>query len=170
MSSQATYYIHNTTRSPHTRQIRRAVLGPESSTKNLFIGGGLLRVVRGRPTPATEGVIRRVLAELVDKESKGLVAVYDSKSRRVDLRTLEPLKDAPPPPAEVDIEDEVVIHEEPVTAVDVPLPSGLVSLEEAAPEEPWTPEPAVDASTTGNEDPAPAQDNPFFGGRKKNRR
>lgn len=85
-----TFYVHNTTRSPHTRELRRALVSPESSTKNLFLAGGLLRVVRGRPSPVTESFLRRHLRELIEKEKKGLLMVLDARSRRVNLDTLQP--------------------------------------------------------------------------------
>lgn len=94
------YFIHSTVRSPHTRDLRRQVAGPASSTKNLFIGG-LIRVVRGRPAPITESFLRAHLAELLDKENKGLLEVRDYQSRRIDLRTLAPTGDAETPSEEV---------------------------------------------------------------------
>jgi hypothetical protein len=100
---QKTFYIHNTTRHPATRDLRRSLHGPESSTKNLFIGG-ILRLVRGRPVAVSEAFVRQHQAELADKEAKGLLAVYTHNSLRIDLSTLEVKKNARvevlPPPEE----------------------------------------------------------------------
>lgn len=89
------YYIENTTRSPHTRSLRKANHGPESSTKNLFIGGGAIRVVRGRPFPVTEKFLYSVLAEIADKEAKGLVRVLNANRKRIDIKTIVPVVNKP---------------------------------------------------------------------------
>jgi hypothetical protein len=107
MEPQKVFYIHNTTRDPATRSQRRGLCGPESSTKNLFIGGHL-RVVRGRPSPVTESFVRANRIDLADKEAKGLVVVYTHNSKRVNLETMEPRLNAPPPP--VHCEDVVVVE------------------------------------------------------------
>lgn len=152
------YYVHNTTRNPATRHLRRAVPGPESSTKNLFIGG-VLRVVRGRPMPITEKFLRQHRKELADKEAKGLLAVYTHNSLRVNLETIEPVPNSPPPPApepEDVSEAPEVLREETPTPVEVPLAelkeeTKEEDSEEIPYEEPSTsdevPEPSVELPT-----------------------
>lgn len=186
-----TFYIHNTTRSPHTRDLRRSLPGPESSTKNIFLSGGLLRVVRGRPSPVTEAFLRRNLREIVEKESKGLLMVYTSTSQRLDLRTLEPIPGSTPPPVLVDEEEPKTAPGVPKLVADLRTDAVTEVVTEAEPtvvtgpaveeppvvEEPVVEEAAEEASVSpiaGSEDPAPADEttstNPFFKGGKKNRR
>lgn len=120
------FLIHNTTRSPHTKEIRRQVSGPDSSTKNLYIGGGLIRVVRGRPWPVSESFVQTHRRELMDKESKGLLFVSNQQYQRLDLSTLTVVDPAPvavpaeqvqvEPPPEIKAEESV---EEAVAAPEV---------------------------------------------------
>lgn len=94
MAEQAreTFYIHNTSRDPRKREIRRHLVGPDRSRLNLRIGGGTLEVRRGRPLPVSGVLLRRFLPELRDLEKKGLLEVFDHRSQRVDI---EKLSDAP---------------------------------------------------------------------------
>jgi len=148
------FYIHNTTRSPHTRDLRRAVNGPESSTKNLFIGGAI-RVVRGRPHAATESFIRRHIIELLDKEKKGLIQVFSMNSQRVDISTLQVLPDAPPPP-----ESEPEVEEPQESAVSVPVLAPTEASGTVAPIEELSVTEQAQEETT---------DNPFMGRRRGRR-
>jgi len=181
-----TFYIHNTTRSPHTRDVRRSVPGPESSTKNIFIGGGILRVVRGRPMPVAEAFLRRHVPELLAKEKKGLIAVYNAKTQRVDLSTLEALPNAPPPPPVTDdAEGAVAAPPAPVTSDEVPPPvvaePAPVPAEDPAPPVEETPTDVLsEVQEVPSQEPPPVEEapvapvapatNPFFSGKKKNRR
>lgn len=183
-----TFYIHNTTRSPHTRDVRRSVPGPESSTKNIFIGGGLLRVVRGRPVPVAEAFLRRHVPELLAKEKKGLIAVYNAKTQRVDLSTLEVLPSAPPPPPVTDDAAGAATAHPPATpATNDEVPAPVIAEPLPVPAE--DPAPPVEETPTDvlsevqevpAQEPAPVEEapaapvapatNPFFSGKKKNRR
>ena len=109
--SRETYYIHNTSRSPRTREIRRLVVGPDRSKLNLLIGGGTLTVRRGRPLSVSGAILMQFIRELISLEGKGLVEVYNHRSQRVDLFQLLPpvatqpivsegLKDELPPETE----------------------------------------------------------------------
>jgi len=103
---QELYYIHNTTRDPKTRDKRRQLVGPERSTKNLHLGGGLLRVIRGRPSPVSKVVLTRLAKDLSDKYRKGLVRVTNQKGQEIDPASLavvkEAVKHAPPPASKVE--------------------------------------------------------------------
>lgn len=192
-----TFYIHNTARSPHTREVRRNVSGPESSTKNLFIGGGLLRVVRGRPMPVAEAFLRKHVAELLTKESKGLIAVYNAKTQRVDLSTLAAVPEAPPPDtADIDLVSDAVstdgdtvstaVEDAPVlaqqedvlledyVAVTVAIEEDVLPQEETSFEEsPVAIEEDVPEEDSSLVEEAPVasvpSSNPFFSGKKKNK-
>lgn len=178
---KTTYQIHNTTRSPQTRTTRRSVPGPESSTKNLFIGGSL-RIVRGRPAFVTETFLRRHLRELIDKESKGLVAVTLG-SKRLNLQTFEVTEEVLAAPS-TELTGEEDKEQDPGLTGDVTPPPPVGEVTEEVP-----PPPAVEVTETAPEQ-APVDDSPveaapelpeeqptavespspFFGGKKKNRR
>jgi len=103
---QELYYIHNTTRDPKTRDKRRQLVGPERSTKNLQLGGGLLRVLRGRPSPVSRVILTRLAKDLSDKYQKGLVRVTNQRGQEIDPASLavvkEAVKYAPPPAKKVE--------------------------------------------------------------------
>lgn len=88
------YKIHNLSRAIETRHLRAAATARRAPMK-LLLGGGLVRVVRGRPTTVTESMIRRLHRELIEKEKNGWLKVTLPSGRRVDLNTLEPLEDTP---------------------------------------------------------------------------
>jgi hypothetical protein len=92
------YHIHNLTRSKETR-VQRALNARHSKTV-LYLGGSTVRVLRGRPVAVAESTIRRLHAELVQKETLGLLKVTTPRGDRIDLATLKPTVAAPvPPPA-----------------------------------------------------------------------
>ncbi len=105
-----TFYLHNTTRSPHTAGVRRQLTSDQRSKKNLIIGGGAVSVHRGRPVPVAEQLVRRHAGEIMQLVKGGLLKVTDGRNREVDMSTMKPisqdpvpavLKAEPPPPAEV---------------------------------------------------------------------
>jgi hypothetical protein len=93
--SELRYHIHNTTRSQATRVTRAA--GARRSKTVLLLGGGSVRVLRGRPVAVAESTVRRLHAELVQKYSQGLLKVTTPRGDLVDLTTLKPLVSAPKP-------------------------------------------------------------------------
>ena len=156
--SAEVFYLHNTSRSPHTRDVRRTLPSPESSTKNLYIGG-TLRVVRGRPFPLRFALVMRHLKELIEKEKNGLVALFDGRSRRVPLASLSPTRtaevvDTPPVETAVPVPDtDVVIDAPPVAIENSPLASE-----------------APESQTTADRDEITRDEHsPLFSGRRKRR-
>lgn len=94
---QTFYQIHNLVRRVATRDVR--VRQPRRSRFNLLLGGGLVRVVRGRHATVAESVIRKLLPELIKREKKGELKVTTATGVRVDLLTLTPVEtQAPTPP------------------------------------------------------------------------
>lgn len=87
------FQIHNTTRDPRTRLVRAR--SPITSKMTLLLGGGSIRVLRHRPAIVYESVIRRMLSELVHKETWGLLKVTTLQGERVDLSTMRALEKAP---------------------------------------------------------------------------
>lgn len=81
------FLIYNTTRAKATRTQR--ALAPQHSKTTLLLGAGLLRIMRARPLPVTESVVRKLQAELITKEEAGLLYVATSAGLRVDLATLD---------------------------------------------------------------------------------
>lgn len=90
------FQIHNTTRDPKTRLVRSS--SPITSKMTLLLGGGSIRCMRNRPATVTESALRRMLPELVEKASFGLIRVTTLKGEQVDLGTLKALEKAPPAP------------------------------------------------------------------------
>lgn len=93
------FHVHSLVRSLETR-VQRAKAARRPRFKQL-LGGGLVRLVRGRPVPIAKPMVQRLLLELVAKEKEGILKVTTPDGRRVDLSTLEPLEDkkvAPPKP------------------------------------------------------------------------
>jgi hypothetical protein len=95
MAKQVTAYkIHNMSRSIETRHLRAASTA-QRAPKKLLLGGGIVRVVRGRPATVTEVALKRMLKELQDKEKLGWLMVTTPTGLRVDLDTLKPLEGPP---------------------------------------------------------------------------
>jgi hypothetical protein len=88
------YKIHNMSRSIETRSLRAASTAVRAP-KKLLLGGGTVRVVRGRPATVTEAVLRRMQPELIKREGRGELKVTNAHGLRVDLTTLKPME-APP--------------------------------------------------------------------------
>lgn len=81
------YLIHNTTRGVETRFQRRAA--PEPPRMALMLGGGTVRVLRGRPQAVTESLLRRMLPELTKLETAGRLKVTTLQGLRVDIQTFK---------------------------------------------------------------------------------
>lgn len=92
---QRLFQIHNLVRRVATRGARQRAAGRHRM--NLLLGGGLVRVVRGRYTTVSESVIRRLHRELTEKEEAGMLKVTDHTGRRVNLTNLKPVEDLPAP-------------------------------------------------------------------------
>ncbi len=90
------YHIHSMVRSQETRAQRAA--SPTRRRMNLLLGGGILRVMRGRPTPVAEPLLIRLRAELIEKEGHGLLKVTTLAGLRLNLTTLKPAEDMPATP------------------------------------------------------------------------
>jgi hypothetical protein len=144
------YQIHSLVRKVETRHHR--MLSAERHRFSMLLGGGLLRVIRRRPTTVTKGVIEKLLPELLEKEKRGMLMVTTLQGQRIDLTTLKAIEGLPPvapmpePPldsAENDETFEEGVGEDrpqmpgglPMTA-SVELPAVLQEQIEATPEEP----------------------------------
>ncbi len=122
------FHIHNLTRSQETR-VARAKAARRPRFKQM-LGGGLIRLVRGRPMPVAKSLIEKLRRELLDKEAEGILKVTMPDGRRVDITTLKPLdpKKAaapkPQPPLDSAADDKTFEHG---VGVEVPqVPGGLV--------------------------------------------
>lgn len=91
------YQVHNMVRKVETR-LRRAKAASRHRL-NLLIGGGLLRIPRGRNVPVTESLLQQLLPELQRMENAGKVKVTTMTGERIDLHTLKPSAAAPAPKA-----------------------------------------------------------------------
>lgn len=91
------YKIHNMSRAIETRSLR-AASSAVRAPKKLLLGGGTVRVLRGRPATVTEAALRRMQPELLKREERGELKVTDIHDRRVDISTLKPMEDAPVDP------------------------------------------------------------------------
>lgn len=85
-ATQELYKIHSTVRSVSTR-LKRAT-SPTRHRFTMFLGGGLVRVIRKRPSVVTRDVLTKLIPELLDKESKGMLMVTDVLGQRIDLKTM----------------------------------------------------------------------------------
>lgn len=95
MAKQVVYKIHNLCRAVETRPLRAAATA-KRAPKKLLLGGGLVRVVRGRPMPVTESVVRKLQPELLEKEKLGWLKVTTEGGLRVDITTLKAVEEALP--------------------------------------------------------------------------
>lgn len=89
-----TYKIHNMSRAIETRPLRAAATA-HRAPKKLLLGGGVVRVLRGRPATVTESTLRRMLPELQKREARGELKVTNMFDQRVDLTTLKPMESVP---------------------------------------------------------------------------
>lgn len=151
------FTIHNTSRDPRKKELRRHLIGPDRSKRNLTLGGGVAVVRRGRPLTIGEPIFVRLVPELITLEGKGLVEVFDARSQPVNLKTfvpvvedppadppappVEPPADAPPPPVEPPVQ-EPPPAEPPVVEAPVEPP---VQDDPPVVETPADPEPVVEA-------------------------
>lgn len=83
---QELFHIHNLVRRVETR-LDRAV-SPTRHRMNILLGGGLIRIVRGRHAVVTRSTLVRLLNELVQKETAGMIKVTTPAGVRIDLATL----------------------------------------------------------------------------------
>lgn len=173
------YLIHNTTRGVETRFQRRAA--PEPPRMALMLGGGTVRVLRGRPQAVTESLLRRMLPELTKLETAGRLKVTTLAGLRVDIQTFK-VVEAPPvspplpnPPLDSatrdkneNVGDQPIKHGDPKfipQSVKLPLPAAAQGLstgpvedelpspmEELAAQEPVVPEPSPSAVGWGQEE------------------
>jgi len=108
------YQIHNVVREVTTRLTRAKQARRTRMT--MLLGGGLLRVPRGRYVTVAEAMVRRLLAELTKKEEEGAVKVTTPDGRRIDLKTLKPLSPVatpaplPQPPPDSAANDKTFEH------------------------------------------------------------
>lgn len=79
------YYLHNTSRSVHTRAQRYSA--PQHGGAKQFFKES--RVLRGRPVLITDAEILAHLNELKDKAAVGLIEVRSADGRKLDLSTLQ---------------------------------------------------------------------------------
>jgi len=84
------YQIHNTVRKVEGR-LTRAKLA-RRTRMNMLLGGGLLRIPRGRHVTVAEPLVRQLLGELTQLEIEGALKVTTPDGRRVDLQTLKPFE------------------------------------------------------------------------------
>jgi hypothetical protein len=166
------YLIHNTTRDVTTRFMRRAA--PEPPRMTLMLGGGSVRVIRNRPQVVTEGVVRRMLPELLPLELAGRLKLTNLAGLRVDLTTFKVVEapavspPLPHPPVDSAANDKnqgvgnvILKHGDPhfvPLSVELPLPAvarGLAGgpVEEPASREPLTPPEEVAAEPPVEEPP-----------------
>lgn len=96
-----TFYLHNTTRSPHTVDRRRQLTSDQRSKKNLIIGGGTVSVRRGRPTPVAGALVRQHAGEIAQLVENGLLRVTNGRQQEIDVSTMQPLTGKAVPTAEL---------------------------------------------------------------------
>jgi hypothetical protein len=90
---EAVYHVHNVVRSQETRLTR--VQAARRHRMNLLLGGGILRVPRGRFMPITESLLRKLQPELLRSEAEGAIKVTKPDGQRVDIMTLKPVGPGP---------------------------------------------------------------------------
>lgn len=90
------FKIHSLVRDVTTR-VHRAK-SPIRHRANMLLGGGLIRVLYKRPATVTKATLNRLLAELIDKEKRGMLMVTDMTNRRISLSDFSVVKDLPPTP------------------------------------------------------------------------
>lgn len=95
MAEPEVFHIHSTVRDVSNRTQRAAAPG-RMRFKN-YLGGGMLRLIRKRPTIVTKDVVVKLRAELIEKEKQGILKVALPDGRRIDLETLKPIDPKAPP-------------------------------------------------------------------------
>lgn len=86
------FRIYSLVREKETKLQR--VTSPTRHRFNQILGGGLVRVVRKRPTTVTRSMLERLLPEVKLKEAAGILMVTDMVGNRIDLNTMAPTKKA----------------------------------------------------------------------------
>lgn len=87
--SEPTYYIHNATRSVHTRRTRaQAAQHPKLTQK---LAGGALVVKRGRPVAVSATRLGQLMPSLLAAFDAGSIILKDSTGVTLNHRTGEPL-------------------------------------------------------------------------------
>lgn len=91
------YHVHSLVRDVSTRTARAAA--PQRPRFKQYLGGGMLRLVRKRPTVVTEDLLKKLLNELREKEAQGILKVTTPDGVLIDLSTLKPAEEpaAEPP-------------------------------------------------------------------------
>ena len=79
------YQIHSTVWDVETKVHRHR--SPTPPRRHQLIGGGTINIRRGRPTVVTGEVLGRHMAELQDRERKGMIKVTNMTGERLDLET-----------------------------------------------------------------------------------
>ena len=90
------YRIYSLVRDVSTR-VERAK-SPDRHRFKMILGGGMVRLVRKRPTTVTEEALLRMRSELIEKERRGMLKVTDMVGRRLNLESLELIDDRPAEP------------------------------------------------------------------------
>jgi hypothetical protein len=124
------YYLHNTSRSRHTKAQRLAT-AERRGAKQFF---GESRLLRGRPLTVTEVWILANLEELRRKVAGGLIEIRLADGRALDLATLQPQGIViPSPPLPCPVPDS--IKNDPPSGIPMPIyPGGAVQSIQALPE------------------------------------
>lgn len=82
------FKVHNSVRDVKTRLQRR--MAPTSPRMKQYLGGGELRVLRGRPVVLTREQLEVHLEELKERTAAGVLWVSTMDDQEVDLETLSP--------------------------------------------------------------------------------
>jgi hypothetical protein len=131
MSEVEHFQIHSLVRHHTTRHHR--MLSAERHRFSMLLGGGLLRVIRRRPTVVTRGMIEQLRAELLEKEQRGMLMVTTMPGLRVDINTLLPITDVPvSPPLPEPLLDSAENDETFEAGVGTPMPQMLGGLPQTA--------------------------------------
>lgn len=88
---ETVYQIHNMVRRVETR-LQRATAARRHPLK-LLIGGGILRIPRGRYQTVAERMVRQLLPELRQMEAQGMLKVTTATGQRVELQNLKPVEE-----------------------------------------------------------------------------
>lgn len=121
-AAETMYQIHNMVRRVETRMARK--VAPRRDRMNLLLGGGTIRIPRGRHANVAESLVRRLQAELVGMEERGAIKLTDAIGRRVDIRTLQRVEEHAPTPKPPQLEpDPGALKNAPGFQVGVSMPT-----------------------------------------------
>ena len=90
------YVIHNVVRRQHTRLKRQLAAGRHRF--NQMVGGGDLRIPRGRSRPVGKSFIEKHLKELKEKIEAGMLEVKTPGGQLINLSTMKVAAPSPPKP------------------------------------------------------------------------